>query len=124
MSPHLAAALRTTAALALAAALPALAAAAPRARTHRDTKGEQDCASCHRTEKGEAFAAWEGSPHGLALVKCPVCHGSTGKEFRARPDTSACRGCHAAQVESIAARPVKDCFACHAPHSLSARPHR
>jgi hypothetical protein len=121
MRPMLAAALRTTAALALTAALPAL--AAPRARAHVDPKGEQECAACHRTGTPEAFAAWESSPHGLALVKCVVCHGSTGKDFRARPAADGCGGCHSGAVESLAGRSVKDCFACHAPHSLSAHPH-
>lgn len=124
MSPRLAAALRAFAALALAAALPDLVAAAPRSRAHVDTNGEQDCAACHREATREAYAAWEASPHGVALVKCLVCHGSTGKDFRARPDASGCRACHAAQAESVAKRSVKDCFACHDPHALSATPHR
>jgi hypothetical protein len=110
--------------LALAAALPALAGAAPRARAHQEVTGEQDCATCHRTGTPEVFTAWDRSPHGLALVKCLVCHGSTGKDFRARPDTSGCQACHATQVASVARRAVKDCFACHAPHSLAANPHR
>ena len=113
--------MRPILALVLAAALPAL--AAPRARPHPDPKGEQECAACHRTRTPEEFAAWEGSPHGLALVKCVACHGSTGKDFRARPAADGCRGCHAAQVESLASGSVKDCYACHAPHSLSAKPH-
>jgi Cytochrome c554 and c-prime len=118
MRPILAAAL----ALALAAALPAHAGA--RARAHVDPRGEQECAACHRTGTPEVFAAWEASPHGLALVKCVVCHGSTGKDFRARPAADGCRGCHAEEAESLASGSVKDCFACHAPHSLSAHPHR
>lgn len=109
--------------LVLCAALPALAGVA-RPRAHLDVKGEQECATCHRGDTPEAFKAWEDSKHGLALVKCVVCHGSTGKDFRPRPDTSACRSCHAAAVEALAKRPVKDCFACHAPHSLSPNPHR
>ncbi len=113
------------AALLLVAAPPSLAAGAgTRARKHVDTAGEQDCASCHRTETPAAFAAWEGSPHGLALVKCVVCHGSTGKDFRARPAAAGCGACHAAEAASVARRPVSDCFACHEPHSLSAHPHR
>ncbi|HTN53517.1 MAG TPA: multiheme c-type cytochrome [Anaeromyxobacter sp.] len=124
MSPRLALALRAAAALALAAPLPASAGPAARGRGHLDVKGEQDCAACHRTDTPEVFAAWEASPHGLALVKCVVCHGSTGKDFRARPDASRCRGCHAALVESLPARAGRDCFACHAPHSLASNPHR
>ncbi len=115
--------LRILAALALATALPALA-AAPRPRAHPDPKGAPDCATCHRTETPEVFAEWEGSPHGVALVKCVVCHGSTGKDFRARPAATGCGACHAAQATSVARRAVSDCFACHAPHTLSAHPHR
>ena len=107
----------------IAAALPVSARPA-RARAHVDVRGEQECATCHRTGTPEVFAAWEASQHGLALVKCVVCHGSTGKDFRARPDTRGCRECHAAQVEALAKREVKDCFACHAPHALSVNPHR
>jgi hypothetical protein len=99
-------------------------AAGPRARAHVSTEGDEDCASCHRTQTPAAFAAWEGSPHGLALVKCVVCHGSTGKDFRAKPAAAGCGACHAAQAASVARRAVSDCFACHAPHSLSAHPHR
>jgi len=120
-------ALRILAPLVLAAAPPALAASkAPPPRAHPDVAGEQECATCHRGQTPAAFAAWEASPHGLALVKCVVCHGSTGKDFRAKPAAApaTCGACHAAQVESVAKRPVKDCFACHAPHSLSAHPHR
>ncbi len=101
---------------------PAALAAAP--KRHLDTKGEPECATCHRTALPAAFVAWEASPHGVALVKCVVCHGSTGADFRAAPDASGCRGCHAAQVAALAKRPVKDCFACHDPHALSANPHR
>jgi hypothetical protein len=106
----------------LLAALPSSAGA--RVRGHVPTQGEQDCAACHRTRTPEAFSDWERSPHGLALVKCVVCHGSTGKDFRARPAAAGCGSCHAAQEASVARRSVTDCFACHAPHSLSAHPHR
>jgi hypothetical protein len=113
----------TVAALLVAAAPPSHA-AAPRSRGHISTEGEQDCAACHRTETPAAFADWERSPHGLALVKCVVCHGSTGKDFRARPAAIGCGSCHAAQAASLTKRAVRDCFACHAPHTLSAHPHR
>jgi hypothetical protein len=107
----------------LAGALPAAARPA-RPRAHVEVRGEQECATCHRKATPEVFSAWEASQHGLALVKCVVCHGSTGKDFRARPDARGCRGCHAAEVEALAKREGKDCFACHAPHSLSVNPHR
>jgi hypothetical protein len=111
--------------LAALAFLAAPALAAPPARSaHPDPGGEQECAACHRTETPAVFAAWEASPHGLALVKCVACHGSTGKDFRPRPASVGCQGCHAAQVASLAKRGVRECFACHAPHALTANPHR
>jgi hypothetical protein len=124
MRRRLAVVLRVVAALVVAAALPSLATAAARARGHAPIGGEQDCADCHRTLTPEAFAAWEGSPHGVALVKCVVCHGSAGKDFRARPASTGCGSCHAAQAASVTKGAVSDCFACHAPHTLSAHPHR
>lgn len=124
MKASLVVALRASTALALLLALPALAGPARGRAGHPDVRGEQECATCHRTGTPDAFKAWEDSRHGLSLVKCVACHGSTGNDFRARPDASGCRACHAAQVEGLAGRPVKDCFACHAPHSLSANPHR
>lgn len=125
MKPGLVVALRAFTALALLPALAALAAPTARARGgHPDVGGVQECATCHRADTPEVFKAWEDSPHGFSLVKCVVCHGSTRADFRARPDTSGCRGCHPVQAESLTRRPVKDCFACHAPHSLASNPHR
>ena len=113
---------RTLVALAaLSLAAPALAAAPKR---HLDTKGEPECATCHRADTEKVFAAWETSPHGLALVKCVACHGSPGADFKARPAATACRSCHPAEAEALARKPVKDCFACHDPHTLTANPHR
>lgn len=116
------AALATLAALALLAS-PALAATRARA-AHPAVGAEQDCADCHRTGTPEAFRAWEESAHGLALVKCVVCHGSTGKDFRARPAAASCQGCHPLQAATGARPGARDCFGCHAPHALTANPHR
>ncbi len=97
---------------------------------HPDVEGEQDCATCHRPDLAESFKAWEDSPHGIALVKCVVCHGSTGPDYRPRPDSRGCIGCHAVQVAQLEAlaeeedRPIRDCFACHSHHTLSSNPHR
>ena len=119
---------RSAVVLAIAALLvtapPPAAAVAGRARGHPETRGEQDCAACHRTDTPAAFADWERSPHGVALVKCVVCHGSTGKDFRARPAATGCGACHPAAAASVERRAVSDCWACHAPHTLSAHPHR
>ena len=67
-------------------------------------QGEQECATCHRADTPAAFKAWEDGPHGLALVKCVVCHGSTGSDFARRPPAERCRGCHGQQVDALAAK--------------------
>jgi len=81
-----------------------------------------DCASCHASATPESYAAWRDSKHGLALVKCLACHGSTGKDFARRPKPARCIGCHGEQVASLGASSTtkgKDCFSCHAAHALS-----
>jgi hypothetical protein len=115
----------------LAASLAVLLSTAPawgagKARPHPDTKGDQDCASCHAQSTPAVVEAWEASPHGVALVKCLVCHGSTGKDFVRSAAPERCRGCHGAEVDSaapLAKRGVTSCFACHDPHALRASPH-
>jgi len=79
-----------------------------------------ECATCHADATPAVVAEWTRGPHGLALVKCFVCHGSTGADFAARPTTTRCAGCHAAEALTAAAR-NQNCFACHAPHALAAR---
>ncbi len=104
-------------------AAPAAASAAP--PRHPATGPDQDCAGCHEQATPDAWKAWTDGPHGLALVKCQVCHGSTGKDFALRPAPERCRGCHAAELATVTGLVKKGvgCFACHAPHSLAARPH-
>ncbi len=97
-------------------------AATPR---HPATGADQDCAGCHEQATPAAWKSWNDGPHGLALVKCQVCHGSTGKDFTLRPSAERCRGCHAAELASVAplAKKGVGCFTCHDPHGLAARPH-
>jgi hypothetical protein len=81
----------------------------------------EDCALCHAEVTPELHRRWFDSKHGLNNVKCTVCHGSAGADFRRRPDAARCRGCHADQAETLK-QPFfkgKDCFACHAGHSLN-----
>ena len=108
--------------------LPLPAAAGDRHRP-LDAAGALDaCEACHARETPDAVKAWEGGAHGLALVKCFVCHGSTGKDFRAKGTAASCDGCHPAQaalvVPAKGARgaPAAGCFSCHAPHSPAAPP--
>jgi len=112
-------------ALLLAAAPPA----AKGSRAHPDA-GPNDaadaCETCHRTATPAVFREWEGGPHGTLLVKCFVCHGTTGADFVARPDARRCGACHGAAVASLerAAAPARAtaarCSPCHAPHTLAA----
>jgi hypothetical protein len=62
---------------------------------------------------------WKDSRHGRSLVGCVVCHGSTGADFRVRPASDGCGGCHASQVASLQGAP-RDCFGCHPAHALRA----
>lgn len=84
--------------------------------------GLATCAECHAQVSPEITAQWQASRHGLALVKCVVCHGSTGADFRARPGSAGCAGCHPAEAASAsqAGAPPR-CFDCHAPHALTAQ---
>ena len=85
------------------------------------------CESCHLDATPEVESAWEEGRHGLLLVRCVVCHGSTGKDFVRTPAPGRCAGCHAAEVASLAPAkgakrkgPPPSCFACHDPHRLTA----
>jgi hypothetical protein len=84
------------------------------------------CETCHSRATPGVVAEWEGGRHGLLLVKCFACHGSTGADFARRPPAARCEGCHPAELASLAsATPARarassrpDCFACHPPHAL------
>jgi hypothetical protein len=83
--------------------------------------GLDTCSSCHSRVTPQVASRWRDSRHGMVLVECLVCHGSTGADFRARPDTTGCSGCHAAQVTSMTRNGATErCFDCHSPHSLTA----
>lgn len=117
-------------AVALAAAL-AAACAAPRTSQRADAAGRtthpevdtglDTCSSCHGQVTPQVAAQWKDSRHGLALVECFVCHGSTGADFRARPEAVGCRGCHPTEVASVTRDGAsQSCFGCHPAHALHA----
>ncbi len=96
------------------------AAAAGAAHPQVDT-GLDTCAGCHAQVTPGIEAAWRDGRHGMALVECVVCHGSTGSDFRARPQPTGCGGCHAAEVASVTrAGATPGCFGCHPAHALHA----
>jgi hypothetical protein len=84
--------------------------------------GLDTCAGCHAEVTPRVTAQWRDGRHGVDLVACFVCHGSTGSDFRARPPPSGCGGCHPAQVSSVTRdRATRSCFECHPPHALRAQ---
>jgi len=83
--------------------------------------GLDTCAGCHAQVTPRVAAQWRDGRHGMALVECFVCHGSTGTDFRPRPEPAGCRGCHPAQVASVTREgTTQSCFACHQAHALHA----
>lgn len=91
-----------------------------RAAAHPSVDAAQACEDCHANATPAVFREWRDGTHGIHLVKCFVCHGSTGADFRRKPSADRCEGCHADQVASMRgpAMKGKDCFSCHAPHAL------
>jgi hypothetical protein len=111
----------------------ALAAAPAAARERHPPVSAADaaeaCEACHEKTTPAVVREWAAGRHGLLLVKCFVCHGSTGKDFALRAGADRCAGCHPAEVASAAAilpakagggASAKGCFSCHSPHSLAA----
>jgi hypothetical protein len=87
---------------------------------HPAVSGAEACEQCHADATPGPFREWRDGAHGLNLVKCFVCHGSTGADFRLKPVAGRCTGCHAEQVASMRGPTMKgkDCFTCHSPHAL------
>ena len=93
--------------------------------THPEVEGAvtaDACDVCHKEVTPEIFSEWYNSQHGMLSIKCFVCHGSTGEDFTTEPTDDRCVGCHADQVETMAAPFMKDkgCFTCHPAHALMA----
>ena len=115
---------------ALAAVVLSLACAGPKASagqakagpTHPEVdSGLETCFMCHTRVTPQVAAQWKDGRHGMALVECLVCHGSTGADFRARPQPTGCRSCHPSQAASAASGgQAPSCFGCHPAHSLRA----
>jgi hypothetical protein len=87
---------------------------------HPKVDATQACEACHADATPVPVREWKSGTHGINLVKCFVCHGSTGADFERKPAVDRCTGCHAEQVASMRgpAMKGKDCFTCHAAHSL------
>jgi len=85
-----------------------------------------DCYTCHQKVTPRVAQNWYESKHGVALMKCFVCHGQPdGKgsiPFAVVPDVATvCRKCH----EPAMMRMTKkfgiepDCYSCHPFHQNS-----
>lgn len=82
----------------------------------------QECSECHTSEK----ELWDTGKHGLMNVKCVVCHGSTDKNFHAKPDIKRCSGCHAEKVADVEKKLLpkeRKCTLCHTLHSVKSKFH-
>lgn len=100
--------------------MPAIAIA--KENVHIETPVDQECYECHGTQ----MQVWQDGKHGLMNVKCVVCHGSTDKNFVAKPDIYRCRGCHGEKVmdvENKLPKKVQSCFLCHDHHALTNKFH-
>lgn len=101
-------------------ALPIMVAA--KEKGHIKTPETQECSECHKSQA----EAWQNGKHGVLDVKCVVCHGSTDKNFHAKPDINRCRGCHwekVADVEKKLYPKERKCTLCHTLHSLKSKFH-
>lgn len=105
-----------------------------RSPEHVEVDPETTCRDCHREVTPEVHEAWLAGPHGVNNVLCFTCHGSTGDDFRLRPEPERCAGCHPGQVGTLSGPEMEalegsppgqkpwrrlDCFACHPPHRLN-----
>ncbi|MHB1344687.1 MAG: multiheme c-type cytochrome [Thermoleophilia bacterium] len=77
---------------------------------------EPVCVTCHTSVSLEVVTSWRSQNHGRNGVSCEVCHNTHDREFRAKPTTEVCMGCH--DVESIhqgflPETPAERCMDCH-----------
>jgi len=65
----------------------------------------------------ELYSEWEESIHGIAMVKCQVCHGDENN-FVVNVPNETCRGCHSNEFNK---NPKSDrvCSSCHTEHKFA-----
>lgn len=85
-----------------------------------------DCYECHKLVTPRVAQNWYEGKHGVALMKCFVCHGQPdGKgsvPFAVVPDPqSVCRKCHEPAMKRMAKKfgLDPDCYSCHPFHQNS-----
>lgn len=72
------------------------------------------CAECHKKATPDLYEEWHDSVHGVAMVKCYLCHG-TFESFVVSPQRENCAICHADMLNK---EPGKTCYECHIPHTF------
>jgi len=85
-----------------------------------------DCYECHKKATPKVAQDWYESKHGVALMKCFVCHGQPdGKgsvPWAVVPDPqSVCRKCHDPAMKRMEAKfgMKPNCYKCHPFHQNS-----
>ena len=85
-----------------------------------------DCYECHKLATPKIAQDWYESKHGVALMKCFVCHGQPdGKgsvPWAVVPDPQdVCRKCHEPAMKRMVQRygVGPDCYKCHPFHQNS-----
>ncbi len=85
-----------------------------------------DCYECHKKATPRIAQNWLESKHGVALMKCFVCHGQTdGKgsvPWAVVPDVrTVCRKCHEPAMKRMEKNfgMEPDCYKCHPFHQNS-----
>ena len=85
-----------------------------------------DCYECHKKATPKIAQDWYESKHGVALLKCFVCHGQPdGKgsvPWAVVPDAaSVCRKCHDPAMKRMEQKYglKPDCYKCHPFHQNS-----
>ncbi|WP_419174068.1 cytochrome c3 family protein [Desulfosediminicola sp.] len=73
-----------------------------------------DCADCHSEATPSVYTEWYESVHGVAMIKCYLCHG-TFESFVVSPQRDNCATCHADMLEK---EPDTPCYECHIPHTF------
>ncbi len=90
----------------------------PENKTELESK---TCRDCHMETTPEVYKEWANGRHGIANVRCTVCHGSF-EDFKSVPTVETCRSCHAKEYDQMmlpSDLSKKTCWQCHPAHSES-----
>ncbi|MFZ0391433.1 MAG: hypothetical protein WAN36_13320, partial [Calditrichia bacterium] len=85
---------------------------------HPDVDFSISCMECHQEVTPGIFQAWKQSKHGLMDFGCYMCHGDGQENFRVKPGSDICAGCHSAVAVDFSSVKADNCYDCHQGHSL------